>query len=64
MNKTIQLTDMRVGSKVILREAFGQGKPREVILEAVLSDVKNGRPGVDYADGWAYLYQIDRVVKY
>jgi hypothetical protein len=27
-------------------------------------DIKNGRPGIDYDDSWAYLTQVDRVVTY
>jgi hypothetical protein len=60
----VNLKDVRVGSVVIVREAFGTGPERRVIVEAVESDIKNGRPGIDYADSWAYLTQIQRVVTY
>jgi hypothetical protein len=60
----VTLKDIREGSVVIVREAFGTGRPREVVVEAVEADIKNGRPGIDYADSWAYLTQVDRVVTY
>jgi hypothetical protein len=60
----VTLKDIREGSVVIVREAFGTGRPREVVVEAVEADIKNGRPGIDYADSWAYLTQVDRVVVY
>ena len=64
MFKIVKLVDIRPGSKVILREAFGNAAPRTVIVESVEADIKNGRPGIDYEDGWAYLSQIDKVVSY
>ena len=60
----VTLKDIREGSVVIVREAFGTGAPRQVTVEAVEADIKNGRPGIDYADSWAYLTQVDRVVSY
>ena len=60
----ITLKDIREGSVVIVRGDFGGGKPTQVIVETVESDIKNGLPGIDYADSWAYLHQVDRVVKY
>jgi hypothetical protein len=60
----VTLEDIREGSVVIVREAFGTGRPREVVVEAVEEDIKNGRPGIDYAGSWAYLTQVDRVVTY
>jgi hypothetical protein len=60
----IKLEDIRKGSWVIVREAFGTGPERQVIVEAVEEDIKNGRPGIDYADSWAYLTQVVRVVIY
>lgn len=62
--KKIRISDIRVGSRVIVRENFGMGKPREVVVEGVEDDIKNGRPGIDYDGSWAYLDQVDRVVKY
>jgi hypothetical protein len=60
----VKLEDIRKGSWVIVREAFGTGPERQVIVEAVEEDIKNGRPGIDYADSWAYLTQVVRVVIY
>ena len=60
----VKLEDIRVGSVVIVREAFGTGPERQVVVEAVEVDIKNGRPGIDYADSWAYLTQVQRVITY
>jgi hypothetical protein len=60
----VQLEDIRQGSIVIVRGSFGSGRPREVIVEEVHEDIKNGRPGIDYDSSWAYLTQVDRVVQY
>jgi hypothetical protein len=30
----------------------------------VEADIKNGMPGIDYDESWAYLSQVDRVVSY
>jgi hypothetical protein len=60
----VELKDIRVGSVVIVRGDFGMGKPRQVIVETVDADIKNGRPGIDYDGSWAYLTQVDRVVTY
>jgi hypothetical protein len=60
----VQLEDIREGSIVIVRGDFGQGRPREVVVEGVEEDIKNGRPGIDYEGSWAYLHQVDRVVQY
>jgi hypothetical protein len=60
----VKLKDIREGSRVIVRDNFGTGTPREVTVLTVDSDIKNGRPGIDYDNSWAYLTQVDRVVKY
>ena len=60
----VTLKDIREGSIVIVRGDFGSGRPQQVVVEAVEEDIKNGRPGIDYADSWAYLTQVDRVVTY
>ena len=60
----VTLNQIRVGSVVVVRGDFGTGKPQQVVVETVDEDIKNGRPGIDYADSWAYLTQVDRVVKY
>jgi hypothetical protein len=61
---TVKLKDIREGSVVIVRDNFGTGKPREVTVVGLDEDIKNGRPGIDYDDSWAYLTQVDRVVTY
>jgi hypothetical protein len=60
----VTIEDIREGSVVIVRGSFGQGRPQEVVVEAVEADIKNGRPGIDYEGSWAYLTQVDRVVTY
>jgi len=60
----VNLKDIRVGSRVVVRDNFGTGTPREVTVLDLDEDIKNGRPGIDYDDSWAYLTQVDRVVKY
>ena len=60
----VELKDIRQGSVVIVRGDFGSGAPKRVVVEAVEADIKNGRPGIDYAGSWAYLAQVDRVVSY
>jgi hypothetical protein len=60
----IKLEDIREGSVVIVRGAFGTGPEERVKVEEVHEDVKNGRPGIDYEGSWAYLSQVQRVVQY
>lgn len=60
----VKISDIREGSRVVVRDNFGSGKPREVTVLGVEDDIKNGRPGIDYDESWAYLTQVDRVVKY
>jgi hypothetical protein len=60
----VNLKDIREGSVVIVRGAFGSGPEERVKVEEVHEDVKNGRPGIDYAGSWAYLSQVQRVVSY
>jgi hypothetical protein len=60
----VSLDQIREGSRVIVYDNFGFGTPREVTVLGVEEDIKNGRPGIDYDDSWAYLTQVDRVVKY
>ena len=56
------------GMKVLVRGGFGTEKPVVAIITEVHSDIKNGRPGVDYREvksgeeRWAYLYQIDALL--
>jgi len=60
----VKLEDIRAGSVVMVRPNFGAGYSQRVVVEEVEEDVKNGRPGIGYGDHWAYLTQVDRVVKY
>jgi len=60
----VQLEDIREGSGVIVRGNFGSGPEERVTVEGVDSDIKNGMPGIDYEGHWAYLSQVQRVVKY
>jgi hypothetical protein len=60
----IKLKDIREGSVVIVRGAFGTGPEERVKVEEVHEDIKNGRPGIDYEGSWAYLSQVQRVVSY
>jgi hypothetical protein len=63
------LDEIREGSVVIVRGGFGQELPKEVVVDEVHADIKNGRAGIDYteADGntrWAYLDQVQKVITY
>jgi hypothetical protein len=60
----VKLEDIRPGSVVMVRPNFGTGFAQRVVVEEVEDDVKNGQPGICYGDHWAYLTQVDRVVKY
>jgi hypothetical protein len=60
----VTINDVRKGSRVIVRPEFGTGLPVRVRVVEVESDIKNGRPGIDYDLNWAYLSQVDRVVTY
>jgi hypothetical protein len=60
----VQLEDVREGSIVIVRGNFGSGPEERVKVEGVDSDIKNGIPGIDYDGHWAYMSQVQRVVKY
>lgn len=65
----VSLKDLREGSIVYLRGAFGTGPLQKATIVEVCEDVKNGLPGVDYVDEqgnslWAYLSQVQAVYKY
>jgi hypothetical protein len=60
----VELKDIREGSVVVVRGAFGSGPAERVTVKEVDSDIKNGRPGICYDESWAYLTQVDRVVQY
>lgn len=61
-----EITDLRQGSKIVLRPGFGNDPPIEVVVDDVFQVIKNDRPGLTYDDGthWAYLHQVDRVLEY
>jgi hypothetical protein len=65
----VRLADIRVGSTIRVRGAFGSGPVTLASVEGVEADIKNGYPGIDYRDlrnqgYWAYLDQVVEVVKY
>ena len=60
----VTLRDVREGSVVVVRGDFGSGPATTVTVTEVDSDIKNGYPGICYEGHWAYLTQIERVVKY
>jgi hypothetical protein len=60
----VKFEDLREGSVVIVRGAFGTGPEERVTIEGLDRDIKNGRPGIDYQGSWAYLSQVQRVVQY
>jgi len=65
----ITLNKVREGSIVLVRGDFGSGLPVRARVVYVLSNIKNDRPGIDYAtfDGgsyWAYLDQVEEVITY
>ena len=71
----VYLNDMREGSIVVVRGDKGHGPQERGRVDIVCQDVKHGYPGIDYtlldSNGnptnrmfWAYLDQVDRVVKY
>ena len=41
------LDEIREGSVVIVKGGFGQELPKEVVVEEVHADIKNGRAGID-----------------
>ena len=66
----IKLKDIKIGSEIMVRGDFGNGSSKKAIVDNIENDIKNGFPGIDYHyaddvndDRWAYLSQIDRVIK-
>jgi len=65
----IKLSQVREGSVVMVRGCFGNDPAVRATVTGVDSDIKNGLPGIDYRtrEGdmhWAYLDQVDSVVKF
>ena len=62
----MQLRELNVGDYVLIAGGFGMETPRKAVITEVSSDIKNGRPGVEYVEvgtgqeRWAYLTQIKR----
>jgi len=60
----VKLSDIQVGSRVLVRGCFGMDEPVEARVTEVFEEIKNGRPGITYDNSWAYLNQVVQVVKY
>lgn len=60
----ISLRDIREGSVVMVRPAFGMDDPIEATIAEIHENIKNNFPGIVYGMHWAYLDQIDSVVTY
>ncbi len=60
----IKLSDIQVGSRVMVRGCFGIDEPVEATVTEVYPEIKNGRPGITYDNSWAYLNQVVQVVEY
>jgi len=65
----IKLKELREGSVVYVRGAFGTGPSQKATVTEVEADIKNGRPGIGYVtedgdDHWAYLDQVQAVYKF
>ena len=60
----IKLSDIQVGSKVMVRGCFGMDEPIKAEVTEVFEEIKNGRPGITYDNSWAYLNQVVQVMKF
>lgn len=65
----IKLTQLRPGSTVLIRADIGVGSSVEATVTHVTSSIKNGLPGIHYTTKtgqvqWAFLSQVERVVKF
>ena len=65
----IKLSKLREGSVIMIRGSWGGGPLVKATVDSVEEDIKNGCPGIDYTDEneechWAYLSQIEEVIKY
>lgn len=68
----LSINDVKQGDTVKLRSTFGGGPIVTGVVSGVFADIKNGYPGIDYklngsedadSERWAYLDQVDYVVK-
>jgi len=60
--------DVQVGDEVLVRSGFGNGPLHRGTVIAVLADVKDGYPGIDYKlanneQFWAYSEQIQGITR-
>ena len=60
----VKLSDIQVGSRVMVRGCFGVDEPVEALVTEVFEEIKNGRPGITYDNSWAYLNQVVQVMKF
>ena len=66
----LQLKDVEVCKKYKIKQGFGNGPTVIGTVINVESDIKNGRPGVDYIVGdletgeqyWAYLDDVSHLI--
>ena len=60
----VKLSDIQVGSRVMVRGCFGMYEPVEAEVTEVFEEIKNGKPGITYGNSWAYLNQVVQVVEF
>lgn len=53
-----KLRRIKVGDQVWVKPGFGTQPAVLVTVTGIHADIKRGRPGIDYADRWAYLDQV------
>lgn len=59
----MKLNELSIGDTVIVASGWGYGPLHTGVVNDVLEEVKNGRPGIDYTrdngnSHWAYLDQV------
>jgi hypothetical protein len=68
----LTINDVKQGDTVKVRSSFGGGPVVTGVVSGVFADIKRGYPGIDYklngcedpaSERWAYLDQVDEVVK-
>jgi hypothetical protein len=60
----VTISDIQIGSKVMVRGCFGMDEPVEARVTEVFEKIKNGKPGICYNKSWAYLNQVVQVLEY
>lgn len=63
----IELSSIQEGDTVLVATVWGTGPTVEATVQEVHSNIKNGRPGIDYvtrsgAHHWAYLDQVQSII--